>query len=442
MMMLLLTLMQVLPLHSLRQKDLTNSSEVLSFGLPRNCRKTQDYEHCCACGRVQDPEDVSAKDRKALLKREWGRSDDDLCFWSNHPERSVLNRENICCPQWATECEVDDAYYKYRLEQDCLPDLQDCQLKECKAVTERLASAKEWLNRAQTKLKESKKSTWKIRYVTGQSNHGERCKCVCGELQNETKMECKRNRKGFSTCPNLRPCCTKLEDCAAEAGAGHAAWRRARRHRSSESEDPWPRQVKEEYQKKTAEAKASMKELQDQVDHLRFLQKDCVKSCGRARSYVYLYHLKSVKKKKTFRKDITWQEAIEMDRFENHRAKGKSAKWEAEKKFLDDGRQWMRRSHQLVKMPPSHETGPDLPFGFDCCACGQPLMWGEFDVPAGDPLPMATRFCKARIECSAFRGATRGGACTSVPLAFCTKSVLKCPDQLGFFTRPVWYSNV
>ncbi|CAK8989393.1 unnamed protein product [Durusdinium trenchii] len=294
MMMLLLTLMQVLPLHSLRQKDLTNSSEVLSFGLPRNCRKTQDYEHCCACGRVQDPEDVSAKDRKALLKREWGRSDDDLCFWSNHPERSVLNRENICCPQWATECEVDDAYYKYRLEQDCLPDLQDCQLKECKAVTERLASAKEWLNRAQTKLKESKKSTWKIRYVTGQSNHGERCKCVCGELQNETKMECKRNRKGFSTCPNLRPCCTKLEDCAAEAGAGHAAWRRARRHRSSESEDPWPRQVKEEYQKKTAEAKASMKELQDQVDHLRFLQKDCVKSCGRARSYVYLYHLKKL----------------------------------------------------------------------------------------------------------------------------------------------------
>eukprot|EP00913_Durusdinium_trenchii_P028833 g27035.t2 len=151
-----------------------------------------------------------------------------------------------------------------------------------------------------------------------------------------------------------------------------------------------------------------MKELQDQVDHLRFLQKDCVKSCGRARSYVYLYHLKKLGAGNGFRKDITWQEAIEMDRFENHRAKGKSAKWEAEKKFLDDGRQWMRRSHQLVKMPPSHETGPDLPFGFDCCACGQPLMWGEFDVPAGDPLPMATRFCKARIECSAFRGATRG----------------------------------
>lgn len=38
----------------------------------------------------------------------------------------------LCCLFF----QVDDAYYKYRLEQDCLPDLQDCQLKDscCRTI--------------------------------------------------------------------------------------------------------------------------------------------------------------------------------------------------------------------------------------------------------------------------------------------------------------------
>eukprot|EP00913_Durusdinium_trenchii_P011692 g10980.t1 len=105
--------------------------------------------------------------------------------------------------------------------------------KECRDVSERLATAKKMLKVAKMKLQAI--PTWKGDYITGKSNHQWRCKCVCGELENEKTMECKRNREGWSTCPDSRPCCTNLDDCKAE--------------------DPWPKKVEEQYEKKTAKPK-------------------------------------------------------------------------------------------------------------------------------------------------------------------------------------------
>lgn len=285
-------------------------------------------------------------------------------------------------------------------------------------MSERLATAKKMLKVAKMKLQAI--PTWKGDYITGKSNHQWRCKCVCGELENEKTMECKRNREGWSTCPDSRPCCTNLDDCKAE--------------------DPWPKKVEEQYEKKTAKPKARVKEAKQYVMYLEQMTEVCLTSCRLERSQVYLKELKSVKKKKVFGKDKTWQAAIEKDRFKNKLKTGESNMWKERKRELDNERREFRLEHQLVKLPKGKKI-MELS-GKSCCTCQQTLKsepQGDFEAASKLlPLPRAMRFCTA-TSCSAYKAEDEsyGSACRSVLPSFCRGDVPECPADLGSFATPV-----
>ncbi|CAK8992348.1 unnamed protein product [Durusdinium trenchii] len=406
---LLFTLMEVVLLYAIRESDFANHSQVVYFDLPRNCDDTGKSTTCCACGQMK--EYGLSDEEKEWMHSEWGRLD-DMCSRTTDE-----HQKRICCPLWAIDCKETDPYYLHRWKQECVPEDKECLLTECRDVSERLATAKKMLKVAKMKLQAI--PTWKGDYITGKSNHQWRCKCVCGELENEKTMECKRNREGWSTCPDSRPCCTNLDDCKAE--------------------DPWPKKVEEQYEKKTAKPKARVKEAKQYVMYLEQMTEVCLTSCRLERSQVYLKELKSVKKKKVFGKDKTWQAAIEKDRFKNKLKTGESNMWKERKRELDNERREFRLEHQLVKLP----KGKIMELsGKSCCTCQQTLKsepQGDFEAASKLlPLPRAMRFCTA-TSCSAYKAEDEsyGSACRSVLPSFCRGDVPECPADLGSFATPV-----
>lgn len=385
-----------------------------TYDLPKNCDKLGRTTKCCACGELQK---FPGTEAKFEIESQWGWKA-DICGRTEDTEA-----KRVCCPLWATDCQDTDPYFFVRMVKDCKPKQETCYKYECHDILKEYKTAERELRKIKGNRPQDR---WADSYITGESNHywtfG--CDCACGKLVNESSFECRSLNKAM-VCPDVRPCCTKLEDC--------------------KPEDPWPAAVAEnaklvKKQTKSFSSRAGM--VQRRVRQLQNLLQDCTTSCVTARISQCLSDLKSTKKKKLFG-SRTWQYAVEKDRFKTSKTTQLSEMWVERQQELDHQRNPERAKHQLVKMKPLFAQQPavDLVSGKrKCCTCSSILS--GFD-PIQGHYPKVMSFCIApeQLTCDEYVGYTPPGektepACHAVVAEFCSDpSVRECSSDKDHYSK-------
>ncbi|CAJ1385804.1 unnamed protein product [Effrenium voratum] len=399
----------LLPLASTVRTLQAESAVAEGYKVPRLCSNSLfSSDNCCACG-----------------KRNGERYDDKLGTWIDTCQ--WVNGKGVwygkaCCEVWAADCEENEWQYRHGLQRDCKVT-QECGEAECSEVYEALASAKERLKKAQ---RERPRTISLQDNITGVSNTGTMCHCACGAVVDAEALTCQSLNEKALVCPEVRPCCTDLEDCGFE--------------------DPWRQAValsEAKRKQELSDLSAMERTLKTEVRDLTALFQECYKGCKKQHQRVCVDDLKATESSGIFGK-VTVQEAAATERLQkmarSHAVT--SAERDAELQRLnaharerhrardrDRAQQWRRQ--QLVKLN-NFASGAMKALDKavqreECCKCQklerstEPGFFSEWSL--------ITDFCSAP-SCQVY-----GGSCSRTEKSFCGRRYTACPGDHEYYSR-------